>query len=114
MSQINMGKARAEAMRLAKEAAKQNYVANIDKDPTECFKVGDNINVNYDPTDKHPNRWGIVKEVVNGGYKLLFTSTKGSSCHGGVHKVYQRNDGTWIAETEYIEFITYNQIIINQ
>lgn len=108
----NLGRARAEAMRLAKESARQNYVANVDKDPRECYELGDNINVNYDPTDKHPNRWGIIKEVVNGGYKVRFTSKAGASCYGGVHKAYQRKDGTWIAETEYLEYIPYNKIII--
>ncbi len=108
----NLGRARAEAMRLAKEKAKQNYVASIDKNPVECFKIGDNININYDPTGKHNNRWGIVKEVVADGYKVLFTSTKGASCYGGSHKVYERKDGSWIAETVYLEYVKYNQIIL--
>ena len=115
MSQINIGRARAEALRLAKQQAKENYVKNqTDTRPLrERFELEDNINVNYDPFEVHPNRWGIVKEVIPGvGYKILFTSTKGASCHGGVHKAYQRTDKTWVAETSRVDLVRYNQIIL--
>ena len=85
----------------------------VDKQTTnnkQNLRVGDTIVVNYDPFKKHPTRGAVVESVVSGGYKVRFTSTKGESCDGGVRKVFQKADGTFVTTTTVTANITYSQI----
>ena len=90
--------------KIRKEAAKaaENEKRNL--------SVGDDVNVNFDPFGKHPNRWGVIEKVVLGGYVVRFTSTKGESCDGDIRKVHQRKDGTFVAATSVTKTVTYSQI----
>ena len=89
----------------------KNKVQKAKQTANMNLEIGDTVVVNYDPFGKHKTRHALIEGFAPNGYKVRFTSTKGTSCDGDNRKVFQKKDGSYVTTTEITAIITYKQIL---